>query len=80
MHTLQLKGLVDFEAELQKLQTQLDTKVDTSIKSLQDRRALPSYTTKVPPAVREADAQRLDDLTVQREGILKAIDNFRSMQ
>ena len=77
---LQLKGLVDFDAEVVKLEAQLVSKVQPAIETLQAREASPDYTSKVPEAVREANAKKLEELLIQKDGLQKAIANFKTMQ
>jgi hypothetical protein len=38
------------------------------------------YESKVPEAVRESSAKKLEESLAQKDGIVKAIANFRAMQ
>ncbi|CAM9728050.1 unnamed protein product, partial [Choristocarpus tenellus] len=77
---IQLRGLVDFDVEITKLQKQLDTKVESQVISLKKKMEAPGYMEKVPPAVREGNEKKLAEFSAQRDSILKAIEQFRSLK
>jgi len=74
-----LAGLVDFEAEIEKLEKQKAQKICPSIEGIVKRRNAEGYTSKVPEAIRQADEQRLEELNAQKLGIESAIRNFEAM-
>lgn len=75
---IQLRGMVDFGVEIAKLEKQLEAKAFT-LKTLQNNMSKPTYADKVPEAVRLEHAQKVEELTTQRDGILKAIEDFTNM-
>eukprot|EP00611_Tribonema_gayanum_P008276 TRINITY_DN1778_c0_g1_i1.p2 TRINITY_DN1778_c0_g1~~TRINITY_DN1778_c0_g1_i1.p2 ORF type:complete len:454 (+),score=180.43 TRINITY_DN1778_c0_g1_i1:1946-3307(+) len=77
---VQLKGLVDFDAEIAKLEGQLETKVKPAIEQLQKKMAMEGYVVKVPESIRDTNTKKLEELQAQADGIAKAIDNFKTMK
>ncbi|CAM9633335.1 unnamed protein product, partial [Discosporangium mesarthrocarpum] len=76
---IQLRGLVDFDVEILKLQKQLDTKVETQISSLTKKMEAAGYEEKVPLIIRETNTKKLNEYKAERETILKAMEQFRAL-
>ena len=76
---VQLKGLVNVEAELEKLDKQLG-KIDLQLKQLEAKMSIPNYETRVPEDVREANQSKVDQALAEKEHTLNAIKDFKALQ
>jgi len=75
---LMLKGVIDFEKELVKMEKgkkQLTDKVSSLEKKMKGK----DYQTKVPENVRQADAEKADSLKIEIKEMEKAIDGIKKM-
>lgn len=75
---IQLKGLVDVEAEITKLEKALAT-VNIGIESTKKKMDMPDYENKVPEKVRQQNQERLEKYETEKTNINKGIENFRSL-
>jgi len=74
---IMLKGLVNFEEEVAKLEKQLETKVAPAMERLRSKIEAPGYS-KVPDKVKESNQQKMEQYIAEKENIFKAIENFKS--
>merc|ERR1711918_180078 len=72
-----LKGLVDFDKEVQKLEKELKPKLASRDK-LQKARAVPTYVEKVPEKRQEEDRLKLEELLASISNIEAAIEAMKS--
>ena len=75
---MELRGMVDAEAEIKKLEKQLG-QVDTKAGSLQKQMTIPGYEEKVPEAVRANNAAKAEQLATEKANILAAIEGFKAL-
>ncbi|CAM9853636.1 unnamed protein product [Ascophyllum nodosum] len=77
---LQLRGLVKFDAEIEKLRKQLDEKIEPQISSFSKKMAAPGYAERVPEAVQQTNTKKLAEYQSQKESVLKAIQQFERLK
>eukprot|EP00752_Nemacystus_decipiens_P005746 g5199.t1 len=77
---VQLRGIVDFDVEIKKLQKQLDDKIEPQIASLVKKMEAPGYAEKVPEAVREGNSKKKAEFEAQKESVLKAMQQFEGLK
>jgi len=75
---LELRGLVDADAEIQRLNKQL-AKVQQSLDNMTRKAESPDYETKVPEAVREKNTQKMQELRDEISSLNTAMDGFRAL-
>eukprot|EP00192_Tetraselmis_astigmatica_P024574 CAMPEP_0117679300 /NCGR_PEP_ID=MMETSP0804-20121206/17744_1 /TAXON_ID=1074897 /ORGANISM="Tetraselmis astigmatica, Strain CCMP880" /LENGTH=940 /DNA_ID=CAMNT_0005488719 /DNA_START=78 /DNA_END=2900 /DNA_ORIENTATION=- len=73
-----LKGILDPELELSKLEKKL-ADLGNRREALTKKMAMPSYTDKTPEKVRDADRAMLDKLDAERVAAEGAMEGFRAM-
>jgi len=73
-----LRGLVNFEEEVAKLEAQLADKLRPLMENL-DRKMNAAGYDKVPDKVKANNQQKMDEYKAQEENINKAIENFKSL-
>jgi valyl-tRNA synthetase len=76
---LELRGLVDVDAELLRLAKQKE-KVQPALEQLRRKMAAGDYETKVPEDVRDANTQKLQQYEQEISTIDEAIINFGRMK
>ncbi|CBN75348.1 Valine--tRNA ligase [Ectocarpus siliculosus] len=77
---VQLRGMVDFDVEIKKLQKQLDTKIEPQITMLVKKMEAPGYVNKVPEAVRETNSKKKAEFEAQKDSVLKAMQQFEGLK
>ncbi|CAB1112548.1 unnamed protein product [Ectocarpus sp. CCAP 1310/34] len=77
---VQLRGMVDFDVEIKKLQKQLDTKIEPQITMLVKKMEAPGYEDKVPEAVRETNSKKKAEFEAQKDSVLKAMQQFEGLK
>lgn len=75
---MMLKGLIDVDKEVAKLNKNLDV-LKKSLETLEKKMNLPTYTTKVPEAVRIADKEKSDSLNSQIKQIAEGVEKLKTM-
>lgn len=75
---IMLKGLVNFEEEIAKLQKQLETKLQPLIDNLERKITAPGYD-QVPEDVRTKNQQKMDQYLAEKQNVIKAVSNFQSL-
>jgi valyl-tRNA synthetase len=75
---MDVKGLVDFKVEINRLQKNLKSTLP-QLAQLETKVAAAEYATKVPEEVQKDDAERLDSLTKKKKEIEEAITNFEKL-
>ncbi|RKP09452.1 tRNA synthetases class I-domain-containing protein [Thamnocephalis sphaerospora] len=76
---LLVKGMVDIDAEVAKLENKLG-KARTGLKTLQAKMSIDSYETKIPANVREANDAKAKNLDAEIEALAKSISDFLSLK
>eukprot|EP00903_Cladosiphon_okamuranus_P022267 g20474.t1 len=77
---VQLRGMVDFDAEIKKLKKQLEDKIEPQIASLLKKMEAPGYVDKVPEGVRESNSKKKAEYEAQKESVLKAMQQFEGLK
>ncbi len=75
---LPLKGVVDFSAEKERLQKELD-KLEKDLGTLSGRLNNEGFVAKAPPAVVASDRQKLADLEAAKQKILEALEKIKGL-
>eukprot|EP00569_Conticribra_weissflogii_P003433 CAMPEP_0171335086 /NCGR_PEP_ID=MMETSP0878-20121228/5099_1 /TAXON_ID=67004 /ORGANISM="Thalassiosira weissflogii, Strain CCMP1336" /LENGTH=1096 /DNA_ID=CAMNT_0011836297 /DNA_START=109 /DNA_END=3399 /DNA_ORIENTATION=- len=75
---MDIKGLVDYAAEIKKLEKQL-TKATNPMQQLEDKMAAPGYEDNVSEEVKTSNQERLDGLKKKATDIEEAIANFKNL-
>lgn len=75
---MDIKGLVDFEVEIKKLEKNLG-KTSQPLKNLQHQMAKPDYDVKISDELKKKNAEKLEGLLKKVNDINKAIENFRNL-
>jgi valyl-tRNA synthetase len=75
---MDIKGLVDYAAEIKKLEKQLD-KTTSPMEQLELKMAAPGYEDNVSDEVKATNNERLDALKKKKADIEEAIDNFKNL-
>jgi len=75
---MDIKGLVDFDTEIKKLEKNL-SKTTQPLKNLQNQMAKPDYAEKVSDELKKKNAEKLDGLLKKVNDINEAIENFRKL-
>ncbi|XP_076436841.1 valine--tRNA ligase-like [Babylonia areolata] len=74
-----LKGVINVEKEVGKLQTKKET-LNKQLKKLQDAAATPTYLTKVPEDVRTQNSEKMNQLSGEVERLEKALSTLSTME
>ncbi|KAL3869903.1 hypothetical protein ACJMK2_042527 [Sinanodonta woodiana] len=72
---LMLKGLIDIGKEIQKLEGKKE-KLGCQVTKLREAAATTDYNTKVPEHVRQQNAEKLNELTIEVEKLARAIETL----
>jgi valyl-tRNA synthetase len=75
---MDIKGLVDYNAEIKKLEKQL-SKTTAPMQQLETKMAAPGYEDNVSEEVKAANNERLDGLKKKAADIEEAIANFKNL-
>ena len=75
---MDIKGLVDYNAEIKKLEKQL-SKTTAPMEQLETKMAAPGYDDNVSEEVKAANNERLDGLKKKAADIEEAIANFKNL-
>ena len=75
---MMLKGLIDVDKEVAKLTKNLEM-LKKNLDTLEKKMAMPTYATKVPEAVRNADKEKHDSLHSQVKQIGEGIEKLKTM-
>ncbi|XP_053329001.1 valine--tRNA ligase isoform X2 [Spea bombifrons] len=75
---LSLKGLIDVEKELSKLQTKRSD-LSRQLEKLKERVAGADYRTKVPPAVQQGDSDKIKQIETELQKVEEATVSFQQM-
>jgi hypothetical protein len=73
---LLLKGIVDFQKEIEKLKGKQDF-TNNQKANLKKAMSIPDYTTKVPENVQQQNTEKIQQLTLELEKLTLAIENFQ---
>lgn len=76
---VQLRGLVDFDVEIKKLEKKI-AKIDASMASLNKKINASDYTTKVPEKVQVANTVKLQAFQTEHNALSKAISDFERLR
>ncbi|KAK7094600.1 valine--tRNA ligase-like [Littorina saxatilis] len=76
---IMLKGVIDVEKEISKLETKKDS-LGKQLKKLQDAAAVPTYETKVPEEVRSQNAEKMHHLSTEMDRLITALSTLSTMQ
>ncbi|KAJ1979733.1 valine--tRNA ligase [Dimargaris verticillata] len=76
---LLVRGKVDINAEVEKLQKKLD-KVSIQLTNWQKKTAIPDYETKVKPEIRDLNAARIKSFQAEIDALEQSRDNFLSLR
>jgi len=75
---MDIKGLVDYAAEIKKLEKQL-SKASGPLKQLKTKMAAPGYETNVSDEIKATNVERLDGLKKKIADIEEAVTNFKNL-
>ena len=75
---MDIKGLVDYAAEIKKLEKQL-SKASGPLKQLETKMAAPGYETNVSDDIKATNVERLDGLKKKIADIEEAVTNFKNL-
>ncbi|XP_077317271.1 valine--tRNA ligase isoform X2 [Lithobates pipiens] len=73
-----LKGLIDVEKEVAKLQVK-KTELSRQLEKLQERVSGADYRNKVPTAVQQQDADKMKQLETENQKVVEALSSFQKM-
>ncbi|PIO38859.1 hypothetical protein AB205_0043880 [Aquarana catesbeiana] len=73
-----LKGLIDVEKEVAKLQVK-KTELSRQLEKLQERVSGADYRNKVPTAVQQQDADKMKQLETENQKVVEALSSFQTM-
>ncbi len=76
---MDLTGLIDYDAEIKKLEKAL-SKTTPSLEQLEKKMSAPGYAEKVSEVVKKANLERLDGLKKKAVETQSAIDNFKRLK
>lgn len=76
---MMLKGLIDVEKEITKLEDK-KKRLESTAKKLEEAAAKPDYEAKVPQEVRESNAQKLEETQTEIEKLANAVETLMKLQ
>ncbi|XP_066437703.1 valine--tRNA ligase isoform X2 [Eleutherodactylus coqui] len=75
---MMLKGLIDVEKEMAKLQAK-KTELSRQLEKLRERVSGADYRTKVPPTVQQQDSEKMKQLETETQKVEEALSSFQRM-
>ena len=75
---IELKGMVDFAAEIKKLETKA-AKLEPHIITIQKKQAKPDYDAKTPDKVKKTNQDKLEKYQKEKADILAGIEGFKKL-